>query len=64
MAFQEKMMSFQIFWTTLDEERWLFTGEESCRWATPDPERSSLLPGLYRVIDGELFRIVSEPNRG
>jgi hypothetical protein len=42
--------------TTADDERSYFTGEPSiCFYPNPN---AILSPGIYRVIDGELYRIV------
>jgi hypothetical protein len=47
--------SFNFFLSTAEEERDLFSGQ-----FTPAPPRAvaALPAGVYRVVDGELFRIV------
>lgn len=49
--------SEQLFLTTADDERDYFTGEQEAAPPRFNPN-VVLPPGVYRVIDGELYRIV------
>lgn len=50
-------LSEQLFFTTADDERNYFTGEQQA----PPPKfnpNTILPPGNYRVVDGCLYRVV------
>jgi hypothetical protein len=48
---------FQLTWSTADEARRIFSGERGAPGTAPQP-LPQLPPGNYRVIDGQLVRIV------
>lgn len=48
------MTEFQLFLSTAEDEANYFTGRAE---GLPAPA-SPVAPGLYRVIDGQLFRVV------
>jgi hypothetical protein len=55
-----ELVQFQIEVSTAEEERNLFSGEQPTT-AQDIHSNSIMQPGIYRVVDGEIYRIVGGP---
>lgn len=52
-----KLIEFQMALSTGEQEEALFSGRDPIR-EKQGAEESCLSPGTYRVVDGELYRLV------
>ena len=53
-----ELIEFQLSLSTGEQEAGLLTEYESGKHAK-DQEKGWLYPGIYRVVDGQLYRLVS-----
>lgn len=56
MSSSLNLVQMQLSLSTAEDERNYFTGSSPVSPPEPDPE-AILPPGIYRVIDGEIFRV-------